>query len=119
MLNTPGSLNTSGYDKIESVDSSDPATRWSSSRSRTRPTRTCSLADGGIIKKDAVANCEDISGELQDAIPFSGRPYKQESWSPDQTVLVPNDKYWVKDDIPKADASSWCPRPTATPRSTR
>ena len=25
-----------------------------------------------------------------------------ESWSPDQTVLVPNENYWVKDDMPKA-----------------
>ena len=65
---------------------------------------------GGIIKKDAVANCDDISGELQDTVPFSGRPWKQESWSKDQTVLVPNDKYWVKDDIPKATSVVMVPK---------
>jgi peptide/nickel transport system substrate-binding protein len=103
MLNTPGSLNTAGYDKIESVDASDPATlvvKFSQPYAAYK--NLFSSPTGGIIKKDAVQNCEDISPELQDSIPFSGRPWKQESWSPDQEVLVPNDKYWVKDDIPKA-----------------
>jgi len=103
MLNTPGSLNTSGYDKVESVDASDPTTlvvKFTQPYAAYK--NLFSSPTGGIIKKDAVANCEDISGELQDSIPFSGRPWKQESWSPDQEVLVPNTNYWVKDDIPKA-----------------
>ena len=31
---------------------------------------------------------------MQDSIPFSGREWKIDSWSKDQAVLVPNDKFW-------------------------
>ena len=52
---------------------------------------------------------------MRDTVPFSGRPWKQESWSPDQTVLVPNENYWVEEDkpiatrvvmVPKADSDT-------------
>ena len=103
-LNTPGSLTTVGYDKITSVDAERSRDgRRQVLASRTRRTRTCSLVDRGIIKADAVANCDDISGRPAGHRSRSraGRG-SMESWSPDQVVLVPNDKYWVKDDIPKA-----------------
>ncbi len=103
MLNTPGSLSTAGYEKITSFDASDPETAVVQfSEPYAAYKNLFSGASGGIIKKDAVANCDDVSGDLQDSVPFSGRPWKQESWSKDQTVLVPNDKYWVPEDIPKA-----------------
>ena len=102
-LNTPGSIATSGYDKITSIDASDPQTAVVKFKEPYAAYKNLfSGPTGGIIKKDAVANCDDISGDLQDNIPFSGRPWKQESWSKDQTVLVPNDKYWVTEDLPKA-----------------
>jgi peptide/nickel transport system substrate-binding protein len=100
-LGTPGSVNTTGYTEIESMDVSDPQTAVVKfAKPYAAYKNLFSVGLTGIIKKDAVANCDDVSAELQQAVPFSGRPYKQESWSPDQTVLVPNDKYWVKDDIP-------------------
>src|SRR5262245_52692760 len=111
MLNTPGSLNTAGYDKIDSVDSSDPQTLVVKFKTPYAAYKNLfGSPSGGIIKKAAVQNCDDISPELQDSINFSGRPWKQESWSPDQEVLVPNDKYWVKDDIPKASKVVMVPK---------
>ena len=69
-LNTPGSITTAGYDKITSIDASDPQTAVVTfTRAVRGRTRTCSPATGGIIKKDAVANCDDISGDLQDTHP--------------------------------------------------
>ena len=81
-----------GYDVIASVDAPDPATPSSRSTSRT-PRIQGPFSDNGIIKADAVANCDDISGDFQDMILFSGQPWKMESWSPDQLVLVPNEGY--------------------------
>ena len=72
-------------------------------------------AGGGVLKADAFADCNDISADLLDSVPFSGRPWKMESWSPDQTVLVPNENYWVEEDkpiatrvvmVPKADSDT-------------
>jgi peptide/nickel transport system substrate-binding protein len=99
ILNTPGSLSTTGYDKISGFDSSDPETAVVSFD---QPYAAYKNLWNFIIKKDAVANCDDVSGDLQDSVPFSGRPWKQESWSKDQTVLVPNDKYWDTSALPKA-----------------
>ena len=36
-------------------------------------------------------------------MPFSGRPYKLESWSLDQAVLVPNEAYWNGEAAPIAE----------------
>src|SRR5439155_596453 len=41
----------------------------------------------------------DLSKEMQTSIPFSGGPWKLQSWSTRQTVLVPNDNYWVKNSL--------------------
>ena len=67
------------------------------------------------MKADYFADCNDISADLLDSVPFSGRPWMQESWSPDQSVLVPNENYWVEEDkpiatrvvmVPKADSDT-------------
>ena len=119
-LNTPGSISTAGYDKIASVDA---RTRQAVRRRRSaRPYAAVQdlFSDNGIIKADAVAELRRRLGDFQDMIPFSGQPWKIESWSPDQLVLVPNEGYWGGGGQARSHpASSWCRRPTATPRSTR
>lgn len=91
-LKTPGSIGTGGYDKIVGVKQGDsdkqvvvdfnvPYAPWKG-------------LFGGLIKKAAVANCEDISQDMQTSIPFSGNQWKMESWSADQVVFVPNENYW-------------------------
>jgi peptide/nickel transport system substrate-binding protein len=111
-LNTPGSLRTTGYGKITNFDSSDPQTAVVTFSTPYAAYKNLwgGGSGGGIIKADAVANCDDISGDLQDMIPFSGRPWKMESWSPDQLVLVPNEKYWVKEDMPIAARAVMVPK---------
>jgi peptide/nickel transport system substrate-binding protein len=67
-----------------------------------------------LIKADAVKDCNDVSAEFADNIPFSAQPYKIDSWSLDQLVLVKNDKYFGADAgkvdkivmVPKADSDT-------------
>ncbi|MEI8022753.1 MAG: ABC transporter substrate-binding protein [Actinomycetota bacterium] len=111
-LNTPGSISTSGYDQVTAVDAG-------SSDKQVVVTLKAVYAPwrglfSGLIKAAAVKNTMDISGDFADNIPFSGRPYKIKSWSPDQIVFVPNDKYWGDDKaltkkfvmVPKADSDT-------------
>ena len=111
-LNTPGSILTSGYDLVTGVEAG-------SSDKQAVVTLKAVYAPwrglfSGLIKAAAVKNTMDVSGDFADNIPFSGRPYKIQSWSPDQIVYVPNDKYWGDDKavakkfvmVPKADSDT-------------
>jgi len=111
-LNTPGSILTSGYDLVTGVEAG-------SSDKQAVVTLKAVYAPwrglfSGLIKATAVKNTMDVSGDFADNIPFSGRPYKIQSWSPDQIVYVPNDKYWGDDKavakkfvmVPKADSDT-------------
>ena len=91
-LKTPGSIGTGGYDKITNIEKGDGDKQVKVSFNATyAPWRGLF---GGLIKKAAVENCADISQDFQDNIPFSGQPWKMESWSADQVVFVPNENYF-------------------------
>lgn len=98
-LNTPAAISTTGYDKITGVDTSDPTTAVISFKEVYAPYRNLFNT---IIKAAAVTNCDDISADFQESIPFSGREWKLDSWSKDQAVLVPNDKFWDATRTPKS-----------------
>ncbi|MFM8776063.1 MAG: ABC transporter substrate-binding protein, partial [Actinomycetota bacterium] len=111
-LNTPGSISTSGYDQVTAVAAG-------ASDKQVVATLKAVYAPwrglfGSLIKAAAVKNTKDVSADFADNIPFSGRPYKIKSWSPDQIVYVPNDKYWGTDKavtkkfvmVPKADSDT-------------
>ena len=111
-LNSPGSISTSGYDLVTGVEAG-------SSDKQAVVTMKAVYASwrglfSGLIKAAAVKNTMDVSGDFAENIPFSGRPYKIQSWSPDQVVYVPNDKYWGDDKavtkkfvmVPKPDSDT-------------
>ena len=50
-----------------------------------------------IIKKAAVADCNDISADFATEMPISGRQYILQEWSESQSILVPNENYWGDD----------------------
>ena len=52
---------------------------------------------GNLIKADVMPDCNDVSADMADNIPFSAMPYKIESWSLDQLVLVKNEGYYGTD----------------------
>ncbi|NQV97230.1 MAG: hypothetical protein HQ486_05500 [Acidimicrobiaceae bacterium] len=108
-LNTPGSISTSGYDQVTAVEAGTSDKQVVVTlKSVYAPWRGLF---GGIMKAASVKNTMDVSADFADNIPFSGRPYKIKSWSSDQIVFVPNDKYWGTDKavtkkfvmVPKAD----------------
>ena len=47
-----------------------------------------------IIQASSVENCDDISGDFGTEQPLSGREWLIESWSPEQSIFVPNPEYW-------------------------
>ena len=91
-LNTPGSLSTSGYDKISSVAAGDSDKQVVVSF--TELYAPWKNLFSGLIKKAAVADCKDISADFQTSINFSGTEWKMDSWSKDQVVYTPNENYW-------------------------
>jgi len=91
-LNTPGSLGTTGYDKISSVAAGESDKQVVVSF--TELYAPYKGLFGGLIKKAAVADCNDISADFQTSINYSGTEWKMESWSKDQVVYVPNEAYW-------------------------
>src|SRR4051812_44332884 len=99
ILKTPGSLSTVGYDQISSVD------QGSSDKQVVVKFKTVYAPYknlfSSLLEKAKIPNCADTSGDMQDNIPFSGRPWKIQAWSKDQVILVPNDKYWDKAAAPK------------------
>jgi peptide/nickel transport system substrate-binding protein len=99
ILNTTGTFSTLGYDQIESIDTRDPKTvvigfkdvfvDWPD------------LFGGpyqGIIQKAAFPNVDqakpDVGDLMIDSIPFSGGPWRLQSWSRYEGILVPNTRYW-------------------------
>lgn len=91
IVNTPGSISTSGYDKITSVAAGDSDKQVVVTfKELYAPYKNLF---SGLIKKAAVKDCKDISGDFQTSVNFSGTEWKMDSWSADQVVYVPNDKY--------------------------
>lgn len=100
IMNTTGTISTTGYDQLEPIDTSTPATvklnfkdifvDWPDIFGGA----TGVVMEKAAFPKEASAAKVDLSKEMQDNIPFSGGPWKMQSWSKDQTVLVRNDNYW-------------------------
>jgi peptide/nickel transport system substrate-binding protein len=104
----------SGYDLITGVDTSDPHTAVITYKKI--------YADWGddfggltyVLKAAAFPtvdpNKPDLSKVMQTDLPFSSGPWKLQSWSKTQEVLVPNTNYWVKSAIPNLDKIVMVPR---------
>ena len=107
ILDTEGSLNTVGYDLITDVNHDDPQTAIIAFSERYAPWRTLF---GGIVPAHGFDGETDISGYWNDSIPISGGPWRQESWSSEQHILVPNENYWVPERMPLVDRVVMVPR---------
>jgi peptide/nickel transport system substrate-binding protein len=106
-LQTPGSITTAGYTEITSVDQgTSDKQAVINFKSVYGPYKTLF---NPIIKKAAVKDCTDISGDFQTDIKISGRPYMLQSWGQSQSVMVPNPNYWGTDK-PKTDKVVFVPQ---------
>ena len=85
-LNTEGSLSTTGYDQIDSIDTTDPATAVVKFKTNYAAYKNLFYP---LIKASAFTTT-NLKDEMQDNVPFSAGPFKIQSWSPEQEVLVPN-----------------------------
>jgi peptide/nickel transport system substrate-binding protein len=99
MLNTPGSVFTAGYDQITGVEkgTSDKQAVVNFKTVYGPYKNLFSSPNGPVIKKAAVEDCMDISGDFSTEMPISGRAVKLQSYSEGQSVFVPNEKYWGDD----------------------
>jgi peptide/nickel transport system substrate-binding protein len=92
ILNTPGSLATTGYDQIISVEpgasDKEVIVDW-----KTQYAAYKNVFSLQLIKAAAVDDCMDVSEAFDGGITYSGREYMIDSWSDEQLVLVPNPGY--------------------------
>ena len=100
IINTAGTYTTSGYDAIDKIDCSDESVAVLNYKTVYVDWPDVFGGSTGVVLEKAAfpnENTEakiDLSKEMQDSIPFSGGPWKLQSWSKDQTVLVRNPGYW-------------------------
>lgn len=91
IMNTPGSLSTTGYDQILSVAEGasakevvvEYATKYAPWR----------LLFSGLLKASATPDCADVSAAFDGGIDYSANEWKIESWSAEELVLTPNEGY--------------------------
>ena len=110
-LKTTGTLSTAGWDKVDSIDSSDPKTAVV--RFKEPYADWWDLWGGNqqyILKKSAFGGKVDLKDEMAKSIPFSASSWKLQSWSPQQSVLVPNPRYWAKERRPHLEQVTMVPR---------
>ena len=91
-LNTPGSISTTGYDKIVSVEAGESDQQVVVEFNEVYA--PYKLLFGGLIQASAVEDCNDISADFSSLIEISGREWIMDSWSPEQLVYTPNPNYW-------------------------
>jgi peptide/nickel transport system substrate-binding protein len=94
-LNTPGSLSTVGFDKIISVEEGENANQ--AVISFTEPFAAYKTLFNPILKSARHEDCNDVSLDFEDTPPDSARQYMIESWSPTQSIFVPNENYYGDD----------------------
>jgi len=113
IMKTTGTIGTTGYDQIKSIDTSDPKTvviTFKDVYSDWQDLFGGNNANGVVLKKAAFNGKVNLKDEMQSSYGFSGGPWKLQSFSQQQSVLVRNDKYWVKDKIPNLDQVTFVPR---------
>ena len=114
-MGTTGTLSTTGYDQITSVEQGANDHEVVVTLKTVYAPYKNLFGNPGPMKAAAFPNgCKDVSADMQSSIPFASRPYKMDSWSPDQVVFTTNDKYWGADKakvakvvmVPKADTDT-------------
>jgi peptide/nickel transport system substrate-binding protein len=94
-LKTIGTLFTVGYDKITSIDTTDPHTAVVHF---SQPFADWHDLFGGntdaVLKKAAFPGGPELSKQMITSIPFSGGPWKIQSYTNNQLVLVQNPRWY-------------------------
>jgi peptide/nickel transport system substrate-binding protein len=101
ILHTTATYSTAGYDKITAIDTTDPQTvkiAFGTPFADWPDLFGGGGTNGYVLKKAAFPNANadkpDLKNEMNTIINFSGGPWKMQSWSKSQEVLVANRNYW-------------------------
>lgn len=111
ILDTTGTLSTSGVDLITDVDASDPKTAVLTFGEPYAP--WADLFGGGtgfFLKSSEFTENTDLADDMLESIPWSGGPWVLRSWGTEEAVLVRNDAYWDTERIPLLDQVTFVPR---------
>jgi ABC-type transport system substrate-binding protein len=101
IMNTPGSLSTTGYDQILSITAGESdqqvIVEWASTYAPYK-----NVFSNSLIKAAAVDDCSDVSEAFDEGISYSGREWIIDSWTNEQIVMVPNPGY-LGEHVPTAE----------------
>ena len=102
-MKTTGAISTTGFDQIDKIDSTDPKTAVVTFK---KPYADWQDLFGGnssyVLKKAAFAG-PDTKDDLATTVPFSGGPFKLDSFTTTEADFSPNTAYWDADRIPNVD----------------
>lgn len=110
IMDSTGTLSTTGYDLITDIDTSDPSRAVVSFGDTYAPWSDLFGGGTGFLLKADEFSSTDTADEMLDAIGFSGAPWVLESWNDEAAVLVRNDAYWDADRLPILDQVTFVPR---------
>jgi peptide/nickel transport system substrate-binding protein len=101
-VNTPGSLSTTGYDDIISVEEGASPTEVIVTMDVVYAPWKTLFGSPGLLKADEFEDCNDVSTDFEGGITFSGREWLLDSWSAEQLVYTPNPGY-TGEKVPQAE----------------
>jgi peptide/nickel transport system substrate-binding protein len=110
IMNTTGTLSTTGFDLITDVATPDEKTAVVSFSEPYAPWADLFGGGTGFILQASEFDGVDLADEMLDSIPFSGGPWVLQSWSAEEAVLVRNDNYWDPERVPLLDQVTFVPR---------
>jgi peptide/nickel transport system substrate-binding protein len=110
VLKSKGSLSTTGYDQITSIDDTNPTTVVLHFKAIYADWADLFGGFSGVVLEASKFTSPDTAPTMQTSIGFSGGPWILKSFSKSQEILVPNKNYWDKARIPKLDQVTFVPR---------
>jgi peptide/nickel transport system substrate-binding protein len=112
-LETTGSLSTTGYDQISSIETPDPQTAVVHFKETYNDWPDVMGGFSGVILEKAklpvTGTKIDVGKLMTTSLPFSGGPWTLTSFSKDKEVLTANTSYWDKDRIPNIKTVTFVP----------
>jgi peptide/nickel transport system substrate-binding protein len=108
-LDSTGSLTTTGYDKITSIETPDPLTAVVHFSETYNDWPDVMGGFSGVILEKAKFPSTNLGKVMATTIDFSGGPWKLQSFTKDKEVLVANTNYWDKTRIPRIQQITFVP----------
>ena len=108
-IDTTGSLTTTGYDKITSIDTPNPQTAVVHFSETYNDWPDVMGGFSGVILEKAKFASTNVGKDMSHSISFSGGPWMLKTFTTGREILVANTKYWDKSRIPKIGQVTFVP----------